>query len=369
MIEMTSIQTLTTWQKKQAALLYFFASDEYLKGLHERILELQRFVDELLDKSRDEGRDRFLKDSQWGDRDTSENWSNHAWSFLADFGISVARHIADRASEIYHVTGAYQCGRGMAEFSTQWALPAEEEKFDAMFASITKYARYIDQTMEKGQVDSRWRDFGFALAWREHAPKFPQLPKFRIREDINCKTGEIPPKTGVYISSEYPDGALQFAWNGNEYGELLECSIFNDLGRKALATVGRSKLWLDGDAMLAFVQNNANAPELKGDSFYSDAFTPKRAAGLVARNAFTSAPSNWCYVEILEGEFEEIGNATDQPEHEERRVEAGKRCEISGFYFSPAALRSRRFFGQGEIFPKIDSDYGNTIWQWDEKQI
>lgn len=363
-----TVQILTTWQKKQAALLYFFASDEYLKGLHERVRELQRFVDELLDKSREEGRDRFLRSSQWDDRDTSENWANHGWSFLADFGISVARHLADRTSEIYHVTGAYQCGRGMAEFSMQWTLPAEEAQFDAMFASITEYASYIDDTMEKGQIDGRWQDFGFALAWQKHASMFPQLPKFRVREDISCRTGEVPPKTGVYVSSEYSDGALQFAWNGNEYGELLECSIFNDLGRKALTTVGRSKLWLDEEAMLDFVQRNANAPELTEDPFYSESFTPDLAPSLVANNAFTSASSKWYYVELLEGEFEEIDTETDQPEHQEQRVEAGKHCKTSGYYFSPASPGSRRFFGQGDMFPKLDSAYGNTIWQWDEKQ-
>ncbi|WP_152594762.1 hypothetical protein [Massilia sp. BSC265] len=366
---MTSKKILTTWQKKQAALLYFFASDEYLKGLQERVRALQTFVDEILDKSRDEGRDRFLKSSRWGDRDTSENWSNHAWSFLADFGLSVARHMADRASGIYHVTGAYQCGRGMAEFSMQWALPEEEEKFDAMFASITKCAGNIDDTMEKGQIDSRWDDFSLALAWQEHVSKFPQLPKFRIRDDISCKTGDIPPITGVYISSEYPDGALQFAWNGNEYGELLECSIFNDLGRRALADVGRSKLWLDEDAMFEFVRKNANDRQLKEDPFNSEDSTPDLAPSLVARNAFTSAPSKWFYVERLEGEFEDIDTEIDQVERKERRVEAGEHCEMSGFYFSPASPGSRRFFGQGDNFPKLDSTYGNTIWQWDEKQV
>lgn len=365
---MASKKTLTTWQKKQAALLYFFSSDKYLKGLQERVRELQLFVDGILDKSRDEGRDRFLKSSQWGDRDTSENWSNHAWSFLADFGLSVARHMADRASEIYHVTGAYQCGRGMAEFSMQWALPAEEEQFDAMFASITRYAGYIDDTMEKGQIDSRWDDFCLTLAWQEYASEFSQLPKFRIREDISCKTGEIPPKTGVYMSADYPEGSLQFAWNGDKYGELLECCIFNELGHRALAAVGRSKLWQDEEAMLDFVQKNANAPEFKEDPFYSESFTLDLAPSLVANNAFTSAPSKWLYVELLEGELEEIENELTQPKHEERRVEAGKHCEISGFYFSPASPESRRFFSQGNIFPKLDSTYGNTIWQWDEKQ-
>lgn len=365
---MTSLSQLAIWQKRQAALLYLFASDEYLKGLQIRVHEIQSFVDEVLDRSRAEERDQFIRNSRWGERDTSENWSNHAWSFLADFGLSVSRHLADRASEIYHVTGAYQCGRGMSEFSMDWTTPTEQETFDSLFASITNYAGYIDKTMDRSHRGGRWTDFGFVLAWEKHAAQFLQMPRLIVREDITCMTNEIPSRTGVYVSSDFSNASLQFAWRGNEYGKLRECSIFNELGQRALDSVGRSKLWLDDNAMLTFVQKNANAPELIQDPFYSASPKPHLASSLVARNAFTSAPTKWYFVELLNGQFESIEDVEDVSEFKKISKVAGTPCELSGFYFTPAASASRRHFKQGDIFPSIESTYGNAIWQWDERQ-
>lgn len=359
---------LSLWHKKQAALLYFFASEKYLRELQTRIQEIQGFVDGLLDLSRAEGRDRFIRNSHWGERDTSENWSNHAWSFLADFGLSVSRQISDLTSDIYHITGANQCGRGMSEFSMDWTTPAEQEKFDLMFASITNYAGYIDKTMDRTHRAGQWNDFRFFLAWEKHANLFPKLPNFKIRPDIVGKTNEKPPKTGVYISSSFAHSSLQFAWSGDDNGKLRECSIFNNLGQHALDILGRSKLWRDEDAMSAFVRKNADSPELIKDPFYSASPEPQLAPSLVGRNAFTSAPTEWYYVELLIGEFELIEEVEDIPVFNELRKTAGSICDLGGFYFTPAASGSRRKFAQGDKFPAMDSVYGNTIWQWDEKQ-
>lgn len=298
---MTSIHTLTSWQKKQAALIYFFASYDYLQGLYERVHQLQDFADGILDKSRIEGRDRFLGDARWGTRDTSENWANNAWSFLKDFGISTMRAMADRQSEIYHITGANQCARGMAEFSMQWTNAEEQQAFDQMLESVAYYAGYIDSTMDKSHRAGRWNDFRLTMTWVSHSAHFVNFPSFRVRDDIATETGKVPPKTGVYMSTDHPEGCLQFAWKGDEHGKLRECSIFNNLGKDALSTVGRSKLWVDGDAMLGFVQQNLNSPELLEDSYFAKSHTPVLAPSLVARNAFTSAPSKWCYVELVEG--------------------------------------------------------------------
>lgn len=47
------------------------------------------------------------------------------------------------------------------------------------------------------------------------------------------------------------------------------------------------------------------------------------------------------------------------------RVDAGKPCIKSGFWFTPAQNDSRRYFNQGEIMPKFDnSAWGDTIWYW-----
>jgi len=50
------------------------------------------------------------------------------------------------------------------------------------------------------------------------------------------------------------------------------------------------------------------------------------------------------------------------------RCEAGESCPREGYWFTPAKVGSRRHFKQGETMPEFKSDYGLTIWQWDEDQ-
>jgi hypothetical protein len=364
--------TLTPWQKKQAVLLYHFASLEFLKGLQQRVNDLIAFIDPTLDLAAVQNRDSVLASKRWGTRDTSENWGNNAWPFLKDYQLSIAKDIANRASEIYGVTGTYQCGRGMSEYSMQWTTPDEQDKFDAMFAAISVYAGNIDDTMDKHQQDSRWDDFNFTMAWQEFKDQFSQLPKFHVRTDVEGETGKVPVRTGVYISQDDPHGALQFAWTGGGRGKLLECATFNDLGLAALQSVGRQDLWLDGRKMLAFVRANKNNSLLLNDSFYTDSMTPELAPTLVARNAFTSRPCKWYYVELINGEFEDIDSIANPIEtvapQDRIRIEGGQTCPEAGFYFTPAKADSRRRFAKGEIMPVFDTQYGKTIWQWDVKQ-
>lgn len=46
------------------------------------------------------------------------------------------------------------------------------------------------------------------------------------------------------------------------------------------------------------------------------------------------------------------------------RCEAGQPCLKDGEWETPAQTNSRRRFTQGEIMPSLDTDYGQTIWQW-----
>lgn len=50
------------------------------------------------------------------------------------------------------------------------------------------------------------------------------------------------------------------------------------------------------------------------------------------------------------------------------RCEAGERCPREGWWFTPAAQDARRLFKLGEVMPKLSTDYGQTIWQWDAQQ-
>lgn len=50
------------------------------------------------------------------------------------------------------------------------------------------------------------------------------------------------------------------------------------------------------------------------------------------------------------------------------RCEANQPCPREGYWFTPAKLGSRRHFKQGEVMPAFKTDWGLTIWQWDETQ-
>ena len=50
------------------------------------------------------------------------------------------------------------------------------------------------------------------------------------------------------------------------------------------------------------------------------------------------------------------------------RCPAGQPCPKAGYWMTPAKLDSRRMFKQGEVMPDLDSNYGATIWQWDEQE-
>lgn len=50
------------------------------------------------------------------------------------------------------------------------------------------------------------------------------------------------------------------------------------------------------------------------------------------------------------------------------RLAEGETCLETGFYFTPAKSDSRRLFKKGDVMPRLDTAYGQTIWQWDESQ-
>ena len=367
---MSSNVILSQWQKKQAALLYYFSSMPYLKEVKNRVDHLLSYSEGTLDLARHEHRDLGLKNAQWGNRDTAENWANCGWPFLADFQLSLAKNIANRSMEAYNITGYNQCARGMSEYSMQWTTPAEQEQFDKLFNEISDLAANIDLTMNKTGPSSKWHDYSLRMAWLENAAHFPQLPRLRVRQDVSAETGAVPVRTGVYISADDPNASLQFAWTGGGGGRLMESSTLNSLGQAALMAVGRKKLWVNGTAMLDFVRANKNHHDLLADSFFDDSQTEGLAPSLVARQAFTSRTCRWYYVELISDEFEPNNEDEDITSESGAalRFEAGTQCLASGFYFTPANAESRRLFNVGETFPDEKSAYGATIWQWDDRQ-
>lgn len=297
---------LSQWQKKQAALLYYFSSATYLDGLSERLHSLRIFAEGSSYVCEDEDRNKARRKSKSQRRKNAENLKINTWPFLGDLQRSISQSSIERKRNIYRTTGVYQCARGMSECSIQRMTHEAQDQFDHMFENLYAYAQYIDDTMDRTVHSSHWTDFGLTLAWERHQAAFPVLPRFRTITDVVCESGQMPPKTGVYVSLNDSDATLQFAWNGNAIGKLLAGTTFNKVGRAALASMGRAKLWTDGDAMLRFVLENLSFPDLKQDSFFEESQTAELAPSLVARNAFKSNPSRWCFVELIKNEFEEI---------------------------------------------------------------
>jgi hypothetical protein len=58
---------LDDWRRKQAAMLYNYASLDYLKGLHRMVTDLMNgFIEPLLSAVKEQGRDSVLVDPRWG---------------------------------------------------------------------------------------------------------------------------------------------------------------------------------------------------------------------------------------------------------------------------------------------------------------
>ena len=56
------------------------------------------------------------------------------------------------------------------------------------------------------------------------------------------------------------------------------------------------------------------------------------------------------------------------PTHSRRNVPGGQPCPREGWWSTPAQVDSRRYFKQGEVMPRFQSDYGDTIWYWEHTQ-
>jgi hypothetical protein len=361
---------LTPWRKVQAAMLYHFTSVDYLQGLHAMVKNLiSGIADPLLETARAQDRDRVLVSEVWGERNTSRNWENNAWPFLKDLQVSLAKDIALRASGKYRRTAVNESLRGVAEYSMDWATPDEERILQLAIATISEYAARYDDSVDIYQ--NRWDDYSFAYTYPAFARLMPRTPKFEVRNEFSADTGEVPPRTGVYVALDDPHASLQFVWSGSEGIKLRMANTFNEVGRAALSSVGRKSLWFDEERMFAFATAETNAKFFHDSVYLCDEPYPSLAPSAVARSAFTAKPCRWALVDIVPNQFEVV-NLSTEPESAQRampsRVASGTRFVEAGYYFAPATLGSRRFFSAGETAPGFNSSYGQTFWQWEENQ-
>ncbi|MDH5823496.1 hypothetical protein QFW77_10915 [Luteimonas sp. RD2P54] len=361
---------LPPWHKRQATLLYHYASLEYLKGLLSLIDEWIAFTDRLLDER--SGLDATgLAHVNWKPTSTAAHFSTYAYAAMVDFRESVVRQIAKRSFERYSGAAEGQCERMLREYagypdSMLWMTHEQQAEFKERAEETFKYAGEITSFMQRPcNVD----DGGFWERWMSKRALFPRLPRFRVRTDVEAETDKPPPRTGVYVPQEDPYAALQFAWTGG-YGELGPACTFNEIGRDALAAVGREGLWGDEAGLFRF----ANQQEYKGiiTSLGDPVEEAWEAPGAVAAASFEEKPCKWYFVEMINDEYEDHDGTyagTGEVAEPKSRVPAGEPVPQSGFWHTPARAGSRRYFKQGDTFPKIEgSDYGATFWMWSSDQ-
>jgi hypothetical protein len=154
------------------------------------------------------------------------------------------------------------------------------------------------------------------------------IPEYAADTRITCKTGEIVPWTGVWMpTTGMGTAALAFARQGVQ---IMQPAY--ELAREF-------------------------APDeyVEATKLVDTAWHPVKPTGRMVPlpPADSSASAT--------------GESADTPAYQ-GRVEAGQPCPREGWWLTPSKAESRRRFKQGDAMPAFSTDYGTTIWQWDDNQ-
>ncbi|WP_019561862.1 hypothetical protein [Caldimonas manganoxidans] len=167
------------------------------------------------------------------------------------------------------------------------------------------------------------------------------FPTHPIDRSVQAKPGDRCPRSGVWVPAQWADeGAGDFSLAFCIEGRAMQ-PAYRITGREV------EDIWEDYDRKLGIEHEAPDFTEVAG--------TLKTVA----------VDTTWYFLEKADM------NAGVQrtPETSLRlRCEANQPCPREGWWFTPAKQGGRRRFQQGELMPDFRSDYGLTIWQWDERQ-
>ncbi|WP_269792298.1 hypothetical protein [Stenotrophomonas sp. Iso1] len=353
---------LNPWHKRQAALIHHFTSMAYLKSILPRAEHLIAMADAMLEE-RSHLDAMGIAHANWNQTSTAIHFATHAYPALVEFRDGIVEDIALRAFERYGPAGENQCARMLSEYAPRliWATDEQEVSFKAEAERAFRYAAGLSGYVTRpGMV----HDLAFWLDWNAGHINRQRVPRFRVRTDLVGVSGKTPPRTGVYVPKDEPYGALQFAWTGG-YGELDDVYDLNHFGMMVLQRVGRKGLWGDTDALYRMLDENRGMNRAGWEQI--TAADSKHSAPHIARMMFESHPCEWYFVEMIEGEYEDIDGTyagTGGPSVQQTRVPARKPCPRAGWWYTPAQI-GRRYFKQDDVFPVIaNSDWGDTFWLW-----
>lgn len=302
---------LTSWQKKQCALLYTLSSDGFLQHLNAKVEAMLATATNAAELATRQGRDEVLRDARWGERDTVANWKIHGWPFLLAFRDAMAQTIAARSDQVYATPDFNYLARGFAEYSLNWSTPDEERDILAALDEVGGIISTLDGMIATDGEARAWDDAVLTRYWHLFADNLKKLPRFRVRSDVSVASFKAPPLTGVYIDCDDPYATPQFAFAGHPSGYPRHATTFSYLGHRALRHVGRLDLWRDPVRMLAFATSGGVARDFADALESADKRGDIMAIDAVRAKAFWSRKCTWTYVEILADEFEETADCVD----------------------------------------------------------
>lgn len=349
-------------------MLYWYASLEYLQKFH---LALSQIVEGAVDPAlaapagHPYSHYNILSNAQWGKHDACK--VSHPCPFNIFDGLrnEVAKDIGARKSGIYKRTATDDQMRWIDEHWWPTLAPEEEHQYKLQVELINHFAHPIDDIFSA--YSSRWDDRSFIRRFASFRIESPRIPKFRLRPDIVGESGQEVPLTGVYIPVDDPHASPQFAVKSNASLRLKDARTFNQVGLDALATIGRTELWLNDEKMFDFAIERKLLEKHRSRPNSDRGYLHSLATIAVSENAFDSRASTWHFVEAIPNEFDDVDFAPlaiPAPRLPHPR-KAGQHCSTSGYYFSVSHVGSNRFFKAGDIFPALEGTVDQTTWQWD----
>jgi len=167
------------------------------------------------------------------------------------------------------------------------------------------------------------------------------FPAHPVDRSIQAKPGDRCPRSGVWVPAQWADeGAGDFSLAFCIEGRAMQ-PAYRITGREV------EDIWVDYDRKLGIEHEATDPTELTG--------TLRTLA----------VDTTWYFVHKPETG---AGERRTSETLLRLRCEANKPCPREGYWFTPAKQNSRRFFKHGELMPEFNTDYGMTIWQWDESQ-
>jgi hypothetical protein len=205
--------------------------------------------------------------------------------------------------------------KGQMDYWSGWMSGEDEGLYASLMDECVEMAHKITMTESGGWGMLRLLPFAKHL----NLPDSFKNRRYRVNPSVFVRTGEQIPVSGIYVPEGVNSGANFLSTRYNEARQAKELVRIEDL----------------------FLPSGEKYDE---------------------RFVYEKRDCTWYLVErISDGD----GNT---PVICSAKVRGGEICPKSGFYITPAKTTSRQYFQEGALMPSYDTEFGMTIWQWDEKQ-